>query len=116
MSWGWDTSPVNGYEPVNKTVSDKVLIEMLKQAGNWHCDEAAKRLRTKINQADTDKAKIEMLKQDVVNATDRKFMARLENEYLTQINHLSNALQSAMNEINALKDALAQASGKGFAP
>lgn len=116
MSWGWDTSPANGYEPVEKPVSDKELIETLRQAGNWHCDEAAKRLRTKINQADTDKAKIEMLKQDVVNATDREFMVRLENEYLAQITRLSNALQSAMNEINALKDALAQLPERGFEP
>jgi hypothetical protein len=116
MSWGWDTSPANGYYEADGPISDKKLIETLNQAGSWHCGEAAKRLRMRINQADTDHAKIEMLKQDVINATDPEFMVRLESEYQAQITRLSNALQSAMNEINALKDALAQAPGKGFEP
>jgi len=116
MSWGWDTSSANGYIDAEEPISDEKLIATLNQAGNWHCAEAARRLRVKINQADTDRCKIELLQKDVIAATDPKFRERLENYYQAEISRLSKALQTAMNDVNAMKDALAQASGEGFQP
>jgi len=111
MTRGWDTSSANGYTDV---LTDKQLIALLKQAGNWHCDEAARRLQAKINQADTDRCTIALLKQDVVDASNPEFRDRLENAYKERIESLTKSIGIAMNEINALKDALAQSGLGGF--
>jgi len=111
MTRGWDTSSANGYSDI---LTDKQLIATLKQAGNWHCNRAARRLQEMLNQADTDRCTIALLKQDVVDASNPEFRDRLENAYKEQIESLTKSLLTAMNEINALKDALAQSGLGGF--